>query len=614
MASNRLYVVKKIGNGSYVLLSTGQIMPTSQARAAKLEFRPVPTAASKDTERMIAKARPVSHPSKVSGVSKYTPTTGDNPLESAITPLTGNFWDNATPSTRPKKVTPKSTIATQKFLKSKGYNIEVDGNWGPQTQSAALNWRSTRNPDIWNRSVNATPSTRPTFSAPKAAPTRSAPATHANAGAPMKTPTAPTAPAGKPAPTLMEQLMGMLVGVPKADMIPLSLAKGPGGIPLSDVPDISGALLDPRTAQADMEAQYGPLIQAAKNQLGVVPYDTAQHLADIKNWFDQIKGSVQQASSDVGQIASTGAGMMGADAGGIAASLGGNANAGGQSIATEGANQVNVINQIGDIEKEYLAGMGPVLSTQAAAAANNETARQQGFARDFTNQILQIQAQKAQGMSDRLMQIAQYNQQLQQERFQNLMSVKQYNAGLSQQQLQNMLGIRTANQSATQQNFSNRLALAGFGLTANNADLNVADTKSTIAARGVQTGLAVDANTRANVQMAAGISQAKRNAQLAAQNAALRMNQDAQTAQLSGLMAAGQAVGTLTGDANGKPQPWSGVIPKNMLQTAVRAARGAVAGLPPAVQKRVMRSILSTFKNEKGQPLLTMAQIRAWGY
>lgn len=601
------YVVAQVGTGprKYAIMSDGSRLSWDSLSHYGYKAkggRPPESAptVSPNAGAALAKAHPGS-----GGSGGYAPSAGDNPLENRTTMPTGGFFDNATPTTRPKgKQTPADTLATQKFLKNKGYNIGVDGVWGPQTQSAALNWRNTRNPTVWNRSVNATPSTRPTFTAPKSGGGGASPNRPPDVGAGAPTPSAP----GKPGPTLMDQLMAMLGKVPNASQIPMAWAKqGGGGIPLSDIPDITGDLIDPKQAQAQMDAQYAPLIQEQQNRLGVVPYDAAQHLNDIRTWFDQIKGSVNQASSDVGNITDQTAGAMGADAGAIASSLGGDANAGGRSISVEGANQTDVLNQIGGIEQQYLGQMGPILSGQAQAAASNETARQQGFARDFQNKILEIQAQKAADSNDKMLQIAQYNHGLQQERFQNIMGVKQYNQGLSQQQLQNMLGITQANQGSTQQNFSNRLAMAGFGLSANQLGLTAADTASTINARDQGT-------TRANIQTAAQIAANRRAASIASQNTALKTNQGAQTAQLSGLMAAGQSVGTLVPDANGKPQPWSGIIPKGKVQMAVKAARGAVTGLPPAVQKRVMRAILSTFKNEKGQPLLTMNQIKAWGY
>jgi len=555
-------------------------------------------------------------------VTGYTPTKGDNPLETATTMPTGNFWDNANPVVKPGHRTPAQVTQIQKFLKNQGYNIGVDGVWGPQTQSAVNNWHTTRNSDIWNRSNHATPSTgtidvKPTAPKPgPASPTHTAPPGAGSAVPTPKAPGAPKAPGGQP-PSMIDQLMKMLGGVPNAQGIPVSLAgMGTGGIDESIIPDPTKDMIDPNQTKADLAAQYAPLIQEVQNQLGVVPYDTAQHLGDIRNWFNQIKDSVGQASADVGNIASQGQAQMGGDAGAIAASLGGSANAGASSIANEGQNQTDVIGQIGNIEQQYLGQMGPILSGQAQAAAFNETARQQGFAHDFQNKILEIQAQKAQDTNDKLLQIAQYNHGLQQERFQNLMGVKQYNQGLSAQKLQNILGILQYNQGAKQQNFSNRLAAAGFGLSANQLGLSAQDQASVIANRNLQGVLGVaaaknaaDANTRANVQTAFGISQAKRAAQIQQVQNSFKNNQAVQTATFNAGNAVGQAVQTLQ-----PGQPWNGVIPKGMVKQAVGVAWNTLSGLPINQRKNAMRAVLLTFKNEKGQPLLTKAQIAAWGY
>lgn len=48
---------------------------------------------------------------------------------------------------------PVNIRAMQQFLRAKGYNIAVDGINGPQTQSAAEDWRTARNPKIWSSRI-----------------------------------------------------------------------------------------------------------------------------------------------------------------------------------------------------------------------------------------------------------------------------------------------------------------------------------------------------------------------------------------------------------------------------------------------------------------------------
>lgn len=127
------------------------------------------------------------------------------PLVAAPAPHDPAGAHPASASTPPPTAGSRVT-AMQQFLRSKGYDIAVDGIQGPLTTAAARDWRTSRNPHSWNAAhqghgVVAAAST------PPAAPTDTAPAP---AAVPPKKPagrtvdTAATAPAAA-GPSLAEQ-------------------------------------------------------------------------------------------------------------------------------------------------------------------------------------------------------------------------------------------------------------------------------------------------------------------------------------------------------------------------------------------------------------------------
>ena len=519
----------------------------------------------------------------------------NNPLITAATMPGGSLFDNATPVTPPAGTHDEaSTRATQTFLKNKGYNIAVDGKWGPQTQSAALNWRNTRSPVTWNRSANATPSTLvPAASAAAASAPASAgvtantapPAALADVGAAARVPAAHST--GAP------QAGGLVV--PGYTPIPLSEANRVGAaIPIGEVPGASP--MDPNQVRSELAQAYAGKIQAIQNMLGTVAPDTAQHLADIHNWFGQVQGSLGTAQGQADAGGKEAAASIGKATEGIVNSLGGSANLGSGSVGAEGASQAGYASQLGQIESGFLGSMAPILKLAEGGAATAEQARMQRIAMDYQNQLLDAQSQEKSDMFDKLFQVQQYNAGLQQQQFGNKMSVQQYNNQLAQQREANRLGIMQTNQAGAHQTWADKLALEGLNLQKNQFNLTAADTASTINAR------------QAAVQQNA-VDSAIRLRQSQIQAAAQRAVAEGRLSETQS-----KAYSTAVSDTSaqfGVTPDWkvpAGVDPKAI----VTALSGRIPGKMTQQKKQMMKAVLSQYKTQTGGRLFPDAVLNTW--
>lgn len=155
---------------------------------------------------------------------------------------------------------PADIRSMQAFLRSQGYNITVDGIYGPQTDSAKADWQSgvgRRNPSRWNQQQR---------SGGRAA----APASRS----PVKPPVY-----GPPAPSVPQ--MGNGGGTTYAELLKLL---GPD-------------TFNPKAyAQSEVNAAYDPQIAQMKRDIGLTSKQDAVKQQHIMDWFSQLAQYAQKAS------------------------------------------------------------------------------------------------------------------------------------------------------------------------------------------------------------------------------------------------------------------------------------------------------------------------------
>lgn len=397
----------------------------------------------------------------------------NNPLDNTMP--TGSFWDNVQ-ARAPKKHTGAEARATQTFLRNKGYNVKVDGLWGPETESAARNWRSARNPAVWNRSVNAAP--------------RTIGSTTTRAGTPHPTPVpgnrtqpvGPVTPPGYRSPAgagpqgglNLSQMFGQnLPDTQVGNALPLGLGNNVGN-PLSNSLAGVGANMNPGLAAKYAGMEYDPQIQGLQNQINFVPKQTAQNLHDLQTWYAQVQGSLGKARDAASANGAMQTASMGNASAGILASLGGGDNPGAGMVAGAGADAAALSGQLGNIESSFLKDEGPLLQADAMAQSTREQARQQAIARDLLNQQLTLKGQRGAKQGELGMQISEYNNTLAAQRNQNLLGIGQYNNSLAQQRGNNQLSIRQYNNQLAQQNHQNAMdnVTTQAGLALSGAQIN----------------------------------------------------------------------------------------------------------------------------------------------
>lgn len=184
-----------------------------------------------------------------------------------------------------------SVRAMQKFLVSKGYNIVVDGVNGPQTQSAAQNWRTARTPGAW--SGRHAPIEESSRSNPPANE-------HNQHNQPGDNPATPT----KPRKVIPKQAPQKVVGLPRG---------------LSSHTDF----LNPDLyARASVDAKYGPIIAELERQEGRTSAEGAREVSQIGNWWEESAEGEAARATEANTANDAALQQMGSLGSGLAAALG----------------------------------------------------------------------------------------------------------------------------------------------------------------------------------------------------------------------------------------------------------------------------------------------------
>lgn len=315
----------------------------------------------------------------------------------------------------------------QAFLNSKGYKIPVDGVWGHLTDSAVNNWHKgtgVRDPKAWT-AKNIQPQTGTASSGQTATTPTTTPATATTAG----TATSPY----NFDPSQYNPNVGSTIGA--GDL-------GPG----AQTVDVN------KGAAAAAGLEFDPQIHTQQVAQQRVAPDTAQHLADIKNWYGQVQKSLGTANTRNQEMFSGASNSQAQVAKDILSSLGGNANLAAGVVGQAGADAANTTQQMGNAQQAYQNDLAPIFQMQQAGASSAENARQSQVANTIMNQIASLQGQKGQSEATHRLDLVNQNNSVLNNRQANTLSRLQYNNNLGQQQFGNSLSLAQTAAAAAMQN------------------------------------------------------------------------------------------------------------------------------------------------------------------
>jgi hypothetical protein len=328
----------------------------------------------------------------------------------------------------------------QQMLKNLGYDITVDGKFGPQTAAALDNVAASgkgkltageqslingtdgakANPihtalgvDDWNQRFGQ--GAAKVFPAP----------TKANINQLANgTPNAQIPPQQSVNLNPLQQALSSATGKP----IPSSLAN-------------FGTMIDPSTAADYATEQYGPQVSMAQFLVGRDPLQAKQNQKSIADWYSQVMDALGTATGRDQAASTAGVSSISNAAQAIAASLGGSANAGTPEVAAAGQNGVNTLAAMGTAQSQFNNDMAPILRAGQATSAQNQMNMDAVQEQQDRAQLAALQSQEGAAQATAGNQITQENNALAQSRNAAATGILQYNNGLGQQTLQNLLGI-----------------------------------------------------------------------------------------------------------------------------------------------------------------------------
>lgn len=161
------------------------------------------------------------------------------------------------PSMARNRATPVNVRAMQQFLRAKGYNIAVDGIMGPQTKSAAEDWRGPRKPGVWSSRIKMDDPNR-TNKPANATNHRNQPADSPNNNYRPKN------------------------------------AEPKGARTLPKVKGLGNAILNNNAvnpsvyARAMVDSKYGPILGELMREENLIRESGQNALTDIRNWYSNI--------------------------------------------------------------------------------------------------------------------------------------------------------------------------------------------------------------------------------------------------------------------------------------------------------------------------------------
>lgn len=311
----------------------------------------------------------------------------------------------------------KNTLAMQKFLVDKGYNIVADGQLGQQTKSAAANWRGQRTPNKWNQRFAPIESSDRGSSPPN-------PETN-QVNQPNDSPNTRSSPKrGKKKPTPVK-VRGMSRGLSS-----------------------NNEFLNPDLyARASVDAKYGPVIAELERQQKATNIEGAREVTQIGNWWEESAVGEQERATEVNTSNDAAVAQMLGLGGGLASALGVGADDPAVRSAVAGATalQVGLLQNVAaNSRTQGAAAPGFARQSGAAGQAVSRRSTKERFD-ELGGELVEQRSARGNELIERRNDARMLNEQIKGERFKNqiaLMNAQLAAATAPLEQQGAMLGIQ----------------------------------------------------------------------------------------------------------------------------------------------------------------------------
>jgi hypothetical protein len=364
----------------------------------------------------VSQAAPPQHGRSQRPVLKPNPPAHDGVLPGAVrSPVPSlKLPGSNTPTVRGLPVGTINVSALQQFLKSKGYDLRVDGSLGPQTRAAMANYGVGKLP--------------PKYGAPAALTAALHGMTHAPTG-------------------LTPQQFNQHYGTPKTKSVvtsPVSqtldqhgnTVQGGNGAPVdlrglnaiaAQMGDLIPTQLADQLANNAAGLQFDPQIHDVQTQIAQNPRQAAQSQHDIADWYGQVQGAQHTATTRDHAISSAGIDSQKQALAAIISSIGGSANEGSASVGAAGENNIGTLQALGGIQDQYNQDLAPLLKLAQSGAASGQQVKDQNALTALNSQLGDLQGQRGQTQAatraQTIMQILTQNNATKQQGFTNRLNV-----------------------------------------------------------------------------------------------------------------------------------------------------------------------------------------------
>lgn len=313
---------------------------------------------------------------------------------------------------------PKNVGGIQGFLRSKGYNISVDGQYGPQTAAALVDWRSgvnNRNPSRWNAKFikledpNRTNSPRNSSNHPvvnRNGKTQKPDKSNSNQG-------------NRNVPAVISDKWGKVVMPPG---------------PVQNSPMQEALDLDPASyVDALMQAKYGPVLSELDRRRQQIESSGKNRVDEIRDMYGSYVSGMQErggaANAEREAMVKATGGLAGAIAGAVPI---------GEAAASE-------LDTRGDIETDYarlIANSGSDFDRRMADAGQAGGIFAQGQARQETDANLdEVNAQRLDVMNQRGGDVTSARNDLMRWQYEMGQKERELGAGIQSDQIKNKLAL-----------------------------------------------------------------------------------------------------------------------------------------------------------------------------
>lgn len=303
----------------------------------------------------------------------------------------------------PGGMTPMQVRAMQQFLVNHGFEIPIDGIYGPLTKAAAASFRANhKSGPAFSKAhgLGVHPGSKPIKGTPGPAGTDAVDRTTAGG----------KNPAGRGAPDSGDAFTALLD----------SLLAGGGNVGrMLDTKSFGDAAAAPALAEA----------AALQREIAANPKQEAQNQFDISSWYGldpnakgyqlSVLGRLGLARDRDVEAANAAADSAKGIAQALAGSIGGSANGASGSVLSAGENAAGTAAALGEISKQYAADVAPLLEAEARGAQAREKAQNSQELLDLRDRLSQAQGQAKSDRAAAVLQALDKNNALAQQRFAN---------------------------------------------------------------------------------------------------------------------------------------------------------------------------------------------------